>query len=74
MKCTNGQRLHGAAASCTHVEDLRVGSISNAPAGLAQTPAKVRIFPVEKVTLVEAADLVERIASYQDARAAHPID
>src|SRR6185437_3968826 len=74
MKGTNRQRLDCTAAPCTDVYDPGVRPETNAPSRVAQPPAEVGIFPIKKVTLVEAAYLVERLPFHHDARAADPVD
>jgi hypothetical protein len=74
MKRANGERLDCSAASSAQMNHPGVRPETNAPSSVTQATAEVRIFPIEEVTLVKPADLVEGLRSHQNARAADPVN
>src|SRR5262245_51157512 len=51
----------------------RAVEIARFPACVAQPPAEVGIFPVQKIAFVKAADARERVPSNEHARARYPV-
>lgn len=56
------------------MHDSGVRPKANTPSGFSKTAAKVGIFPIEEVTLVEPADFLESLPSHEHAGTADPVD
>ena len=70
VELSSGETRAGAAADRSDMDDLRARDITRLVSARPQPAAKVGILPVEKVALVESADLGESIAPDRACR--HP--
>ena len=66
---------HAAAVrGAADVDALRAGKEAHLPAGVAEALAPVRLLAEEEEGLVERADLLDRLAAHEHARAHHDLD
>ena len=61
------------AAASANVHRSGERDVKGAPSGLSQTPAEIRILPVQEEALVQSLNSIERRPPYKHACARHPV-